>query len=246
MRVMTLCLSVVVIAFVGSCGLLEFDEYTAMSQASLMLERGEVENAVRKIESIIEHNPKFIDAYVTLANIYHYELRDDSKAIEAYKRGFQQEPDNYSLNLGMIYASWSAGNTNDTIHYYKRTAAVRPENRRFSFPRELVQQKANQMSDDQLLTFCSKFLEINPTDAILMERRSKILIQRKQYADAVKDLQTLLEYHPENALAHSNMATCMYNMGEYEKALMHFTMAKDAGVHIPEQFFDTIRRKMEP
>lgn len=245
MRIMTLYLSVV-IAFVVSCGFLEFDEYTAMAQASLMLERGETENGIRKIESIIEHNPGFIDAYLALANVYHYELRDDSKAIEIYKRGLQQEPDNYPLNLGMIYASWSAGNTNDTIHYYKRTAAVRPENRRFSFLRELVQQKANQMSDDQLLTFCSKYLEINPTDVILMERRSKILIQRKQYADAVKDLQTMLEYDPENASAHSGMATCMYNLGEYEKALLHFTLAKDSGAYIPEQFFDTIRSKLEP
>ena len=77
-------------------------------------------------------NPRISELYNKVGYIYQYELNNTINAIEMYLKGLEYEPNDYGLNLNIMYAYFSKEDITNGIKHYKVLSNIRKGKERFS------------------------------------------------------------------------------------------------------------------
>ena len=224
---------------------LESTPYLYLARGDQLLGQGKLEAAIEEYEKAINEAPHLADAYNSLGHLYQRELKDSRKAIQTYSEGLSKVPNDYSLNLNIMYAHFDLGNIDKGVEHYQLLAKLKLEKQHYSFPREIVEDMTRDMEEEEVLHLCNKYLSMNPTDTMLREKLVGIYKRRKEYDKAKRELDILLKYGGEEGSIYFDLGTCHYNLGHLQEALEYFLKAKQSGLSVPEVVFEKVKRELK-
>lgn len=134
---------------------------------------GKYQEALAEYESAMREDPINKHVYMSLGYIYQYELNDKKKAIEFYKKGIDYAPNDYGMSFNLMYAYFDIGDFDSAMRLYERLSSMQHKHSH-TFPRDTLSKIFLNMNEDEVISFCKKFLAINPSDSILREKLSKL------------------------------------------------------------------------
>ena len=150
----------------------------------------------------------------------YYHSGQIEKAIAAYQKAIQLEPnfaDAYG-GLGVIY--WRSGNLNDAIRHCQKAIKIAPEN--IEFHKNLTRIYWQKRMYDAAAVGYRIILELNPSDENALHHLGLILVSKQEYHEAVSCFQKVLQTNPDNALTHGALGTAYYKLGEKDPAIHEF------------------------
>lgn len=234
----------IVIIFFATSGLFA-SEYEHLAKGDLLRKQGKLQEAIIEYEKEINEYPSSIAGYKSLGYVYQYELKNYDKALAAYLKGLQVDSNDYGLNLNIMHLYFEVEDINKGIHYYELLSSIRPGKRRYSFQRKTVHKIIKNMTTDEKVDFCTKYLKMNPTDIILRDILVDIYKEQKKWEKAKHELEMMLEYGENSGDVYFNLGTCYYNLDCPEKAMEYFLLAKKSGTYVPEAFLDDLRKEID-
>jgi tetratricopeptide (TPR) repeat protein len=221
------------------------NEYPYVTKGSILEKQKKYQEAIEAYEKAIKMEPKLLEAYLNIGHIYQYNLKNINKAIEIYKIGLSKSPNNFDLNLNLMNAYFENGQNDDGINQYVILAKIRPDNMKYYFTRDAIQQILQNYKEEEKYIFCKEYLKLNPTDIILREVLVDIFINRKDYKSAENELNLIIQYGNTSGSIYFDLGTCNYHLGDYDASLGYFQKAKDLGVYVPQPFFDKLKENMK-
>lgn len=220
------------------------DELTYIKRGTSAEKKGQFKKAIIEYEKALSENPNLTELYVGIGFIYRHKLHDLNKAIETYLRGLEVTPDDFDLNLNVMYSYFEINDLQNGKKYYKLLSKKKREKRRYSFPRETVNKIFEGKDDNQIIVFCNEYLTINPSDIIIREKLATIHKKQKKYNLAKKEFETLLHYGNTSSMVYFELGICYFHLGEYRGALEYLLKARDLGEYVPEQLLDKIHQEI--
>ena len=160
-----------------------------------------------------------VQSHYNLGLAYYHRGRIE-KAIAAYQKAIELEPnfaDAYG-GLGVIY--WRTGNLDDAIRHCQKAIKIAPEN--IEFHQNLTRIYWQKGRYDAAAVGYRIILELNPSDENALHHLGLILLSKAEYDEAVSCFQEVLKFNPDNALTHGALGTAYYKMGEEGLAIQEF------------------------
>jgi tetratricopeptide (TPR) repeat protein len=202
--------------------------------------------AIAEYRKALDENPNLIEVYKSIGNIYLHRLNNPKKAITIYINGLKYSENDYGLHLGAMSSYFKDGDFDNGIKHYILLANIKDsEQRRYFFPRKVADRIIKDMNDDQVMSFCEKYLAINQTDIILREILAAIYKKNNDYKNIRIQYEIMLNAGYNKGVSYFNLAVCEYNLGDYKKALHYLTAAKKEGEDVPSNYFNMIKSKIE-
>lgn len=207
---------------------------------------GNFNKAVVEYRKALGENPDLIEVYKSIGNIFLHRLNNPKEAITIYIEGLKYSKNDYGLHLGAMSSYFKNEDFDNGIKHYILLANIKDsEQRRYFFPRKVVDRIIKDMNDDQVISFCEKYLAINQTDIILREILATIYKKNNDYKNIRIQYEVMLNEGYNKGVSYFNLAVCEYNLGDYEKALNYLIAAKKEGEEIPSNYFNMIKSKIE-
>ena len=231
------------------------NEYFSIAKGKEYIKQNKYDLAKEQFETVINQDSSLIEAYQELGNLYQYELKDIEKAIETYKKGLKISSSDYFLNLNIMYAYFTKNDNLDGLQYYKILSGFDKNLIFFSIPKTNLEEIIADMDTNGILSFLEKYIDINPTDTILLEEEINVYKSQKNYTKMesrlLQLLQVLNKKYSKNTQILSettgrvyfDLGSCSYNLKAYEKALKYFEKAREQGVYVPDAFFKKIEEE---
>lgn len=190
-------------------------ESIAVLETTLTLIR-DTENATRNSTEIAELK---VQCHTNLGVAYYQDGKIE-KAIAAYQKAVQLEPnfaDAYG-GLGVIY--WRTGDLDAAIRHCQKAIKIAPEN--IEFHQNLTQIYWQKGLYDRAAIGYRIILELNPSDENALHHLGIILLSKQEYDEAISCFQKVLQLNPDNALTHGALGTVYYKLGEEGPAIHEF------------------------
>ena len=178
---------------------------------------------IRDNENTARNPTEFADLKVQShynLGLAYYHIGQTEKAISAYQKALELEPnfaDAYG-GLGVIY--WRSGNLNDAIRHCQKAIKIAPEN--IEFHKNLTRIYWQKGMYDAAAVGYRIILELNPSDENALHHLGLILLSKQEYHEAVSCFQKVLQTNPDNALTHGALGTAYYKLGEKDPAIHEF------------------------
>ncbi len=150
----------------------------------------------------------------------YYHNGQVEKAVAAYEKAIQLEPnfaDAYG-GLGVIY--WRRGDLNAAIRHCQKAIKIAPEN--IEFHQNLTRIYWQKGMYDAAAVGYRIILELNPSDENALHHLGLILLSKQEYREAVSCFQEVLKRNPDSALTHGALGTAYYKLGEKGLAIQEF------------------------
>jgi tetratricopeptide (TPR) repeat protein len=237
-----------VVFFIQCAQFKEMRYLMCIAKGDDFLENGEIYKAKRQYEKAIKIKPYSKEAYNQLGHLYRRELNDTQKAIEVYQKGLKYAPNDYGLNLNIMYAYFDNNEIDKGIKHYITLSKITTEKHRFSFSIDALEKIFKDMNDEEKIAFCKKYLNINPTDLALHETLASIYKRSLDYENWEKQVKAVLKYHyTEQAKKgyYFDLASIYAHYEQYQKALKYFELSKQAGFPVPQEIFDDLEKKIQ-
>ena len=150
----------------------------------------------------------------------YYHGGQTEKAIAAYQKAIQLEPNFAEAygGLGVIY--WRTGNLDAAIRHCQKAIKIAPEN--IEFHQNLTRIYWQNGRYDAAAVGYKIILELNPSDENALHHLGLILLSKQAYDDAVSYFQKVLQINPESALTHGALGVAYYKLGENGLAIQEF------------------------
>lgn len=150
----------------------------------------------------------------------YYHSGQTEKAIAAYQKVIQLEPNFAEAygGLGVIY--WRTGNLDAAIRHCQKAIKIAPEN--IEFHQNLTQIYWEKGRYDAAAVGYKIILELNPSDENALHHLGLILLSKQAYDDAVSCFQKVLQINPDSALTHGALGVAYYKLGEEGLAIQEF------------------------
>ena len=158
-------------------------------------------------------------SHYNLGLAYYHEGKIE-RAITAYQKALQLEPnfaDAYG-GLGVIY--WRNGDLDAAIRHCQKAIKIAPEN--IEFHRNLTQIYWQRGMYDRAAIGYRIILELNPGDENALHHLGIILLSKHAYDEAISCFQKVLQRNPDNSRTHGALGTAYYKLGETDRAIHAF------------------------
>ncbi len=176
-------IAAVVVIIAGLAGVAFFThlEKPQQSQASPPTEEqadpqammAQVSQQVEALKQKIEKNPKDVQAYIDLGNMY-FDANMPPQAIEHYTKALELEPDNSNVwtDLGTMHRH--NGDLDKAIECYQKAAKIDPKNKNAWFNLGIVY-KFDKNQPKEALSAWKKFLEnVSPDDPHYKKKKKEV------------------------------------------------------------------------
>ena len=150
----------------------------------------------------------------------YYHSDQTEKAVAAYQKAIQLNPnfaDAYG-GLGVIY--WRTGNIDAAIRHCQKAIKIAPEN--IEFHQNLTRIYWQKGRYDAAAVGYKIILELNPADENALHHLGLILLSKQAYDEAVSYFQKVLQINPDSALTHGALGVAYYKLGEADLAIQEF------------------------
>ena len=150
----------------------------------------------------------------------YYHSGQTEKAVAAYQKAIQLNPNFAEAygGLGVIY--WRTGNLDAAIRHCQKAIKIAPEN--IEFHQNLTQIYWQKGRYDAAAVGYKIILELNPSDENALHHLGLILLSKQEYDAAVSCFQKVLQINPDSALTHGALGVAYYKLGEADLAIQEF------------------------
>ena len=221
------------------------NELGHIKRGAIEEKRGDYIKAIEEYKKALVYNPKLIEVYISIGNIYHQKLNDNKMAYKIYLKGLEIAPYDFKLNLNLIYLYFTDNDIESGIKHYKMLSKINQDNKEFSFTREIINNIFQHKDEKEILEFCNKYLAINPSDNILREKLAVLYKKQKKYELAEKELKYLLDQGYSYSMIYFDLGVCSYHLEKYNDSLKYLNKAKELGEYVPDTFFNQLNQKIE-
>ncbi|MBN1187953.1 MAG: tetratricopeptide repeat protein [Bacteroidales bacterium] len=228
--------AIIIISFWGSLN----------AQTNNLIELGALEEQKSNYGLAIDYYKKALEKnnnpslYIKIGNIFEENFKDNDKALDVYKKGLDQFPMNFDLNTATMRLLLINDQIDEGIEKYIFLSKINKQNKRYVFPSYFLYQYKNLIAEGDFLSFCQKYIKINPSDFVLRNFLADEYFNKGDFINAIKELEILIKekdnyYLPFNFF---NLGICYYKIMKYEEALEYFNKAKQIEGGMPKEFIE--------
>jgi len=152
-----------------------------------ILERGEIDLALKKLADVKKLHPGFVPAYVTTGEIFFDKKSDMDKAIEEWESGYSVTHNAvFLIKMEDIYLK--SDNPFELIRFYRRLLSDNPDDilARIMFAKLLLRLEMIDDASEQLSYLDNKWIRIPSTEILTAE----MLAKKGDYSSAYKRLKS--------------------------------------------------------
>ncbi len=192
--------------------------------------------AIQKLESLLQSNPSFEDAYEALAVLYSRAKRLDD-AIEMAKKWIRLNPHALMAHTNLSRFYMEKGMIAEAEH-------EQGEARRLSWAAELKKKKIEMPKVDpkEKIARYQKVIELDPNDILGYYTLGDAYLENGMYREAVETFTRGLQIDPKHSSSYYGLGQAHQALGEVEKAKEVFKK----GVAVASERGDVMpQRKME-
>jgi tetratricopeptide (TPR) repeat protein len=205
---------------------MESGRFTGLgAEVHSLMSRGEFDRALRLVEDGIRQNPGDGYLYALLAEVSESVAID--RAIEAYRRGLDYNPDNRHLNLGLGFLFYRNKDFRNAEKYLLRAWIEDPTNVRLLTVLGKIFNSYRQFEKAIKYFELAELIDPNNTYAIYGLANSY-----RGVRDNDRALKYWLKFHelePRNKIAITRIGDCYSVTGDFEKALSYYGEALSIG-----------------
>ncbi len=193
--------------------------YNLIKQAQGLSAENELKEAFSKIRDVIRQDPKILEAYLVLGNLYTKE-KDFATARTTFQTAVQLSPDSASAIFGLAKAYKDEGNLEAAKTGFERLRQIDPKDTKSYF--QLGDIALIQKQFDQALIHYRKIVELDPDQAVSHSRLGACYVEAENYDEGSQELRKALELNPRIPNAHFNLALIHEARGEWDSAIAEY------------------------
>jgi tetratricopeptide (TPR) repeat protein len=224
----------VIVAVLRLCNVLSPGDYPSeyersmLSNGNMSLAAGDYESALGYLNTAIESNPEFGEAYNS-RGLVHYAKGDYGRATEDLARAIELMPNSPSShsNRGIIY--YAKGDFEQAISDLKRAIQLRPTFAKAHYNLGLVH-RATGNYGEAITSFTEAIDLTNETSYIAQERLQRIGGSGRERNGGIDEYLELMDTDADLALAYANRALACFAIGEFGQAVEDLQKAPTLGL----------------
>ena len=165
-----------------------------------------LEDVLEDLQKAIELRPDYAEAHSDLGLAYEREGQAED-AVAPYEKAVQLNPDDLQAHSFLAHWYKGQGEYLKSIHSFRKLADAHSDDaeilKGFAFLTLTHNEKAGWRDAQKMLVTA---LDLVPTDADVLMNYGYTLYLEQKYSQAIKYYKRSLEFNPENALTHFNLA----------------------------------------
>jgi tetratricopeptide (TPR) repeat protein len=184
---------------------------------------GELDQAQKDFSQALGRDPEIVTAYVNRGYVLH-DLHQAAAAALDFESALKREPNNGEALLGLAYASLDLHRPIVAL----RQVQLAQEQMGDSMPVHLIRATAYGQNG-MLLKAAGEYraaLKYSPNDAALHLALGDTLYGRRQYHEAIEELQVAQKLSPDNRVIYAELARAYAQLHDQEQTLLYVRLAE--------------------
>jgi tetratricopeptide (TPR) repeat protein len=189
---------------------------------NVLLERGEVKEAIEHYKKALEIKPDYADAHFDLAVAFN-EAGQLQAAVEQFQRGLEFDPQNAKARhlLGVAHAR--LGEIGKAVEEFRRSLTLSPGQSMVHF--DLGTALVIQGRLDEAVDHFRQAIAIQPDFAKAHDRLGRVLAAQDRLSEAIQEFTEAVRFAPEFVQAHEDLGRALAQQGNKEEAARHYQEA---------------------
>lgn len=190
--------------------------------ARLCFEKNEEMECKYQLETIVENDPEFTEAWSLLGKLYR-KRGDWKNALVAYKKLTQLTPQDAEVYYRLGIAQRHEGKTEEAISNFKFATELRPDFSRAFYSMASIYDVDGKT--DKAIECLEKSLNGDERLEMAYNLLAEIYITTDRINEAIRVYEEAVREHPESYLVHFNLGVSLMMMKRYEEAVRVFKRA---------------------
>ena len=190
--------------------------------ASLVLDRGQVSDAMLYSRKALELHPNDEIAYIGIGNaLFRQGLADE--AVVNYQKALELLPGSVIAHYNLANLLLERGDVENAIRHYRETLKTQPDSSAAHNNLGNALLRAGRV--DEAIIQGQMALAIQPDDASAHNNLGNALRRSGRADEAVAHYQRALAIQPDYANAHNNLGNVLFESGRTDEAIKHYQAA---------------------
>jgi tetratricopeptide (TPR) repeat protein len=188
--------------------------------ASTALRAGKLDLAAQQYEWLRSNDPKSVEAYASLGNVY--QLRGDLiGALSSYRKALELEPNNPRIIAEIAFLETASGQQVEAIANLRRQLAINPEDT--TAQNNLAFELAESGTDlDQASALAEKAQRKAPTNPGIADTLSWVYVKKGLNDSAIQILDGLVKRYPDEPAFRYHLGVALLQKGSLGEAKTQF------------------------
>ena len=181
--------------------------------------QGRHEDALDALETALEFNPAFVDAYIEQSRTY-FVMNDFPAAESVLRKGLYKFPEEWKVvyNLGVLLMSVEA--TDSAMAYLYKAVEINPD---LPAPYFFLGQHSFENGDYvQAIDYYSFYLNAYPESLQVLYNRATCYMNTEDFYAAISDWSRFLKQDKDNAEVYRNRGMARMHLNDLEEAIEDF------------------------
>jgi arylsulfatase A-like enzyme/tetratricopeptide (TPR) repeat protein len=203
---------------------------TAMIEATNLFQEGRFEEAIAKLEGLIEEEPNNSHILLNLGMIYQ-ELGRLQEAERYFEKHLELKPDDEKVLTSLSKVLAGQGRLEEAAVVLERIVEFAPERagQAYYHIALIFQEGADSTSAEKYLL---KAVEAQPDFADAYNNLGTLYANRSEYRKAIDAFEKAIKADPKMGDAHLNCGMCCMLLKKFPKAIRHIDRAQQLGVEV--------------
>jgi arylsulfatase A-like enzyme/Tfp pilus assembly protein PilF len=182
-------------------------------------DENQVAAAVSMLQGVLKEDPKVIDGWFMLGNVYARQNRQE-EAIGFFKRALALKPDDEEAVINMAHAYRKLGRDEDALVGFRRFLELDPKNAQVHY--EIAQILLDRGKNAEATVSLHQALAVQPTMAAAQNALGVVALNEGDLDRAEREIRHALEMKPDVRLAHFNLALVAEKRGDDRTAAAEY------------------------
>jgi len=202
--------------------------------------------AIEAYKKVLASGYKSNEIFNNLGASYFFGKKDNKMAKKIFKKGLVFFPKDDWLHFNLSQVLLEMGELEKGVQEYKLYVKYSKNKKTTINTRRLREiLLARGKKENDINTFFKEIVSVNPNDYSARFEIAKYHLSQHHFEKALREYNKILEIRPDFNLAYRGMGTCYYNLGNPQLALEYFKKAREAGRHVPDEFFEKLNREIK-
>jgi len=203
--------------------------------ARLCFEKKEDMECQFQLETIVENDAEFTEAWILLGELYR-KNKDWQNAEKAYKKLTSLVPANADFYYRLGIAQRELGKTEEAFTSFKYATEIMPEHSRALYSMASIYDAQGKSRNAAELL--EKSLEGNENLEMAYNLLAEIHISNDNVNEAIHVYQKAVREHPDSYILHYNLGITLMMMRRYEEAVRAFSAAQKLSADDPALYYN--------
>lgn len=207
--------------------------FGALAERSALYEEiGDYEHALEDAKALQKLEPKLSSAAINVARIYAKTGKNDDalRVLDSLDEAAKQSSEAQTLRASLVKCE----STPETLAALEKTLETQPKNHSLL---ACLGYGYRTVDAARSMDFYRRAAELEPTNIGYATGYAAALVQARKFETAIAILRRIINFAPDDYVAHANLATALYELKQYPEALMQFGWLAAAKPDMPVTYF---------